>query len=464
MADVLAESGGAALEYVVTARDVWLFTLTRGRASSPAQLAVQRLAITPEELDALVDRLSGQLAARDLQFKTTATRLFDALVRPARQTLAGGSLLVIVPDGPLWQVPFQALWDSTGSEDLIESHAVAYAPSLTFLSETRRRHEAGKHLGEQSRGEPGADVARLGKSLAGCGGRCVVAGFDAARRWRRCPRPSAKSTLSGGSTGRRGAGVYTGRDAREDCVKAEAGGYSILHIATHGILDNASPMYSHVLLAPSADPAGDDGVLQAWEIARLQLGADLVVLSGCETARGRIAPGEGVIGLTWSLFVAGASTAVVSQLVGRLDVDLGPDAGLSPGVRARERRRAPCVRSLPARCSRRRFHCSGALLIQASVLLGGVRRRRRRIGAPDPSARGGTLTWFGWDRAASGREFPTGEAGPTRAKRGSHRERERAVPPLSATKGTQLLGKRGDGRRRRVHRSKRFQLALSGVE
>ena len=72
-------------------------------------------------------------------------------------------------------------------------------------------------------------------------------------------------------------------------------------------------MYSHVLLAPSPHAGGDDGELQAWEIARLRLGASLVVLSGCETARGRVAPGEGVIGLTWSLFVAGASTAVVSQ-------------------------------------------------------------------------------------------------------------------------------------------------------
>ncbi len=107
--------------------------------------------------------------------------------------------------------------------------------------------------------------------------------------------------------------MYTGAQAREDRLKAEAADYSILHVATHGILDDASPMYSRVLLAPSPATPGDDGELQAWEIARLRLGARLVVLSGCETARGRVARGEGVIGLTWSLFVAGASTAVVSQ-------------------------------------------------------------------------------------------------------------------------------------------------------
>ena len=71
-------------------------------------------------------------------------------------------------------------------------------------------------------------------------------------------------------------------------------------------------MHSHVLLARGASPA-DDGLLEAWEILSLALDADLVVLSACESGRGRVAPGEGVIGLSWALAVAGARTTVVSQ-------------------------------------------------------------------------------------------------------------------------------------------------------
>jgi CHAT domain-containing protein len=54
-------------------------------------------------------------------------------------------------------------------------------------------------------------------------------------------------------------------------------------------------------------------LLEAWELMRMDLRADLVVLSACETARGRYGAGEGVIGLTWALFVAGVPSTVVSQ-------------------------------------------------------------------------------------------------------------------------------------------------------
>jgi CHAT domain-containing protein len=115
-------------------------------------------------------------------------------------------------------------------------------------------------------------------------------------------------------------------------MKAEAARYRVLHFATHGMLNDASPMYSHLLLAQTPSPPNnglaethrpyspltthhspDDGLLEAWELMKLDLNADLVVLSACETARGRLGAGEGIIGLTWALFVAGCPTTVVSQ-------------------------------------------------------------------------------------------------------------------------------------------------------
>jgi CHAT domain-containing protein len=94
-------------------------------------------------------------------------------------------------------------------------------------------------------------------------------------------------------------------------VKKEAGQAAILHFATHGILNDASPMYSHLALAQG--DTNEDGLLEAWELMRLDLKADFVVLSACETARGRFGASEGVIGLTWALFVAGVPSTVVSQ-------------------------------------------------------------------------------------------------------------------------------------------------------
>jgi CHAT domain-containing protein len=108
------------------------------------------------------------------------------------------------------------------------------------------------------------------------------------------------------------ARIYIGADAREDRAKAEMGNYRVLHFASHGILDSVSPMYSHIVLSTD-DKSNDDGLLEAWEIMRLDLKADLAVLSACDTARGKTEAGEGVIGMSWAFFVAGCPTTVVSQ-------------------------------------------------------------------------------------------------------------------------------------------------------
>jgi CHAT domain-containing protein len=109
-----------------------------------------------------------------------------------------------------------------------------------------------------------------------------------------------------------GSKIYVGQDASEGRMKNESSAFGILHFATHGILDNVSPMYSNIVLARSANTE-EDGLLEAWEILGMNLKAWLTVLSACETARGKIGEGEGVIGLTWAFFVAGVPTTLVSQ-------------------------------------------------------------------------------------------------------------------------------------------------------
>jgi CHAT domain-containing protein len=107
--------------------------------------------------------------------------------------------------------------------------------------------------------------------------------------------------------------VYLGAEALEERFKAEAANYRILHLATHGVLSGNSPMYSHIVLSQSGGSGKEDGLLEAREILDLDLKADLAVLSACETARGRVGAGEGVIGLSWALFVAGVPATVVSH-------------------------------------------------------------------------------------------------------------------------------------------------------
>jgi CHAT domain-containing protein len=108
--------------------------------------------------------------------------------------------------------------------------------------------------------------------------------------------------------------VLTNAAASEAALRARASRATVLHLATHGVLDNKSPMYSHLLLAPGTGAsANDDGKLEAWELMEMGLTANVAVLSACDTAGAGPGFGEGLMGLSWSLFASGASTAVVSQ-------------------------------------------------------------------------------------------------------------------------------------------------------
>ncbi len=87
--------------------------------------------------------------------------------------------------------------------------------------------------------------------------------------------------------------------------------YNILHIATHGYVNFEKPELSALIL--SKDPIGiDDGILYSGEIYNINLNCDLITLSACETARGKISKGEGVIGLSRAFMFAGAKNMIIS--------------------------------------------------------------------------------------------------------------------------------------------------------
>jgi CHAT domain-containing protein len=264
------------------------------------------LTVKNKQLSDLVARFRQALARRDLGFRETARQLYDLLISPAREDLKGKSTLVIVPDGVLWDLSFQALQPA---EDryLIEEHAISYAPSVTVLRETIKTREK-KIDGSKAApmllafGNPALEPGsvRSGESGMAVGGLTAL--------------PEAERQVKGLQQlyGPDVSKIYIGAEAREERAKAEASGFRVLLFATHGVLNDANPMYSHVVLSQIRSP-GEDGLLEAWEMMNLDLQAELVVLSACETARGRVGAGEGVIGLTWALFVAGSPATVVSQ-------------------------------------------------------------------------------------------------------------------------------------------------------
>ncbi|HEV2800061.1 MAG TPA: CHAT domain-containing tetratricopeptide repeat protein [Pyrinomonadaceae bacterium] len=298
------DAGSALLEYVVLDEVTYLFTIVKTTGREGAEVRVHALPIKRTELARQVEAFRGQLAARDLGFRAPAAGLYNLLIKPAAAQLRGRTSLIIAPDDALWDLPFQALM-SGANRFLIEDAAVSYAPSLTVLREMNRRRKT------QGVVPGGATLLALGNPLLG-----KETGDGAAlklRDERLAPLPEAEQEVKALRQlyGTARSKIYTGAEAREDRVKSEAGQASILHFAAHGVLNNASPMYSHLALAGGS--TSEDGLLEAWELMRLDLKADLAVLSACETARGRVGAGEGMIGLSWAMFIAGVPSIVVSQ-------------------------------------------------------------------------------------------------------------------------------------------------------
>lgn len=308
-AELLPGAQSTLLEYVVTDEKTYLFVLSKGNVNKQGavNLKAYTLAIKRKELADHVAAFRQQLAKHDLTFRPPASKLYDLLLKPAQAELQSKQTLVIVPDGALWELPFQALLDAQGRY-LIEDHALSYTPSLTVLREMAK-------LRRRKADDMATSTTLLAMGNPDLGQETVerVKLVHRDERLEPLPETEREVKILAQLYGTARSQVYVGAEAREDRVKAEAGRFGVLHLATHGILNDASPMYSQMVLAQSAGGASEDGLLEAWEIMKLDLKADLVVLSACETGRGRVGAGEGIIGLTWAFFVAGSPATVVSQ-------------------------------------------------------------------------------------------------------------------------------------------------------
>jgi len=307
---LLPDDSSAFIEYVVAEGRTLMFVLSRKDEAAGADLHVYTIDMPAATLAKRVQDFRRQLAERDLAVRGSGAELYQLLLGPARQQLAGKTALVVVPDGALWDLPFQALLDRH-DRYLPERYALGYAPSLTVLREMILLHARHRQVAGVSRA---ATLFAMADPAFGAKHDTEARVTLAYRGEAPAPLPDTRREVAalGALYGREQSDIYVGHEARESTFKSEAGRFRVLHLATHGILDDASPMYSNVLLATGAGDK-EDGLLEAWEIMQMDLKADLVVLSACETARGQLRPGEGVIGLAWAFFVAGTPTTIVSQ-------------------------------------------------------------------------------------------------------------------------------------------------------
>lgn len=331
----------ALLEYIVLnggmgkdRQDKTVLLLTTLENGKP-QVRVFPLQIASASLPRLTEAFRQTCADPRRDYRPPARQLYSLLLAPASRSLTGKTRLVICPDGPLWDVPFQALHDN--SHFLAERFEIAYAYSATGAQAaltTKHGKPTGTVLAlvNPDMGE----AKRFGDNPTLPGQRPLDSPsrpLDSPSRPLDSPSRPLDSpsrdlfTQRGGKLlalpGTRQEGqaltrlfpnaqVYSGQDAQEATAKREAAAFRYLHLASHAFFNDAAPLLSSVVLAQPADDK-EDGFLTAREIFDLDLSAEMVVLSACNTARGEKRSGEGVVGLTWALFVAGAPTQVLSQ-------------------------------------------------------------------------------------------------------------------------------------------------------
>jgi len=296
LTSLVAGKDAAYLEYVVTDDRVGLFMVTRNRATNSPDITYVDLSITIKDLRGKVKEFHSLLAERHPGYRILSRELYESLIKPADKQLRGIKNLFIVPDGIVWTLPFQALITER-DRYLIEEYALSYAPSLSVLQEMNKS----------------ARNSNTASSIIAFGN--PVIGRDEKLNQDLCPLPEAETEVKeiASVVTSRVKQVFVGSAATEKTFKSLAPVYATIHLATHGVLDNRDPLYSHLLLTKTDGDVENDGSLEAREIMNMHLNADLAVLSACETANGRISPGEGVIGMSWAFFVAGTRTMLVSQ-------------------------------------------------------------------------------------------------------------------------------------------------------
>lgn len=303
--ELLPDTNTALLEFVVAERRAFLFVVTKDKTKPSLQ--VFTIEAGREALKKSVENFREKLARRDLRFGEDARKIYNQLFpAAAAKAIETKTRLVVSPDAALWELPFQALTDNQ-NKYLVERSAISYAPSLSVLAEIERKQTArAAESNLLAFGNPTLKTAKV--SAQEKPEKPVLMGETLADLPEAERQVKALSALYGA----RRSQAFVGAQATETEFKKSAANYKILHLATHGILDDASPLYSYVLLAGDASGA-EDGRLEARELMQMNLSANLVVLSACETGRGRVGAGEGLVGLSWAFFVAGSPTTVASQ-------------------------------------------------------------------------------------------------------------------------------------------------------
>jgi CHAT domain-containing protein len=347
------DDGTVLLEYALGADNSYLFAVAKSGVSLfklPARSNLDRLAmdfraqLIPPKLQRrlvgidVVDEqrglgLTSGPSENLMAFAAASNALYKAAVEPA-VTVAGDRRLLIVADGALNYVPFEALVRNTeGAEYASLSYLIKTASVVAAIRGSNSTVRGGAASGNRtlvvadpifSADDPRvrfgglqvtADSRGLGLGLESAindvtDSAAPAGGIRLARLVGTRTEAEEISKIAKASGGQ--PDLWIDLNASEDNVRSrDLSNYRVIHVATHGLLDAQRPQFTGVVLSLVGNKA-NDGFLRTDEIFNLRMNPSLVMLSACETGLGKEKRGEGVIGLTRAFMYAGAPTVGVS--------------------------------------------------------------------------------------------------------------------------------------------------------
>lgn len=273
----LLQPGVALISYYVLPQEILCWVIKHDGTT------LVRTPVSRDMLEKTIMDLRRALQNLEPLEKESAT-LFKWLISPVLSNLSGVRTLGIVPYGLLHYLAFSTLFD--GTDYLIDRYPLFYLPSASVLRYTQSRRT----------GEPKSERRVLAIGNPDLGEASLDLPFSEREvstiRWN-FPRVT----------------ILTRQNATEHWLKAHIQEFDIIHLASHGEFDPINPLLSAIKLVKDEK---DDGDVKAEELFPLEIKADLVFLSACQTGLGKITKGDDVVGLNRAFVYAGTHTIISS--------------------------------------------------------------------------------------------------------------------------------------------------------
>jgi len=311
----LLEDNTAMLEYLIGDSVVYIFYVDKNQVNLH-EFAVSNV-LLKNKIHALHDALSNysliknkNLAYR--KYTVEADWFYRNLVAPALVSAKNIEELIIVPDGELGHLPFETFLVEQAPQDLTDYHelhylisdySISYNYSATLWEENKEHkkgHNNGQILGMAANYEMTLDSSKSNLRIpADIRMRSVLKPLPAARREVKALEEEFNGFFAFDSL------------ASEKVFKEKSSSFAVIHLAMHGLLNKREQVLSNLVFTENSDSL-ENNFLHVYEISKMELNADLVILSACETGFGKFERGNGIASLARAFMYAGAPAMIVS--------------------------------------------------------------------------------------------------------------------------------------------------------